>query len=109
MLDFMADPAEVTNRTANLVPRLRASAATTDYEAAYPEAAMRWLHEAGLCVAPLPKRWGGLGLNDSCAATEGCTRNLIDSDNLHLCSVTPVGASSVGATCTISDTCRTGE
>jgi Putative metal-binding motif len=51
----------------------------------------------------------GAGLNDSCAPTEGCLRNLIDSDNLHLCSVTPVGGGAAGATCSIASACRSGD
>ena len=46
------------------MPRLAESAALTDEAAAYPADAMRWLHEAGLCVAPLPLSSGGMGLND---------------------------------------------
>jgi hypothetical protein len=51
----------------------------------------------------------GTGLNDSCAVTEGCYRNLVDSDNLHLCSVLTTGASTTGQTCTLSSSCRTGD
>jgi hypothetical protein len=51
----------------------------------------------------------GTGLNDSCAVTEGCYRNLVDSDNLHLCSVLTTGASTTGQTCTASTSCRTGD
>lgn len=65
MRDVMAGAAGVVTLAANLVPKLQTSAATTDREGAYPTDAMRWLHEAGLCVAPLPQRWGGLGLNDA--------------------------------------------
>lgn len=52
---------------------------------------------------------GGAGLGDSCAATEGCLRNLVDSTNLHLCSVTPVGAGTTGAACSLSSQCRSGD
>ena len=41
-----------------------ASAALTDRQAAYPHDAMQWLHEHGLCTAPLPERLGGMGLNE---------------------------------------------
>jgi len=51
----------------------------------------------------------GQGLNDSCAAGEGCLRNLVDSDNLHLCSVLTVGAGTTGAACTLSSQCRSGD
>ena len=49
---------------ANLVPRLQASAPTTDTDGACPTEAMDWLHEAGLCSAPLPQPDSGPGLND---------------------------------------------
>lgn len=49
---------------ANLAPRLMDSAAATDRDGGYPTEAMRWLHAAGLCVAPLPQPFGGEGLND---------------------------------------------
>lgn len=41
-----------------------ASAALTDLEGAFPGDAMRWLHEHGLCTAPLPRHLGGMGLNE---------------------------------------------
>ena len=44
---------------ASLVPRLQASAPTTDTDGACPTEAMDWLHEAGLCSAPLPQPNGG--------------------------------------------------
>jgi hypothetical protein len=50
----------------------------------------------------------GLGLNDSCASTEGCYSPLIDSDNLSLCEVLPVGAGATGASCTVGSQCRSG-
>ncbi len=50
----------------------------------------------------------GAGLNDSCAVGEGCTRNIIDTDNLHLCSVVPTGTSTTGQSCSLSSSCRTG-
>ena len=49
---------------ASLLPRLQASALTTDTDGACPTEAMDWLHEAGLCSAPLPQPNGGPGLND---------------------------------------------
>ena len=49
---------------ARLAPRLMDSAATTDRDGGYPAEAMRWLHAAGLCVAPVPVPFGGQGLND---------------------------------------------
>ena len=51
----------------------------------------------------------GTGLNDSCQANEGCYRNLIDSANLHLCSVLTVGAKTPGQTCTAGTECRSGD
>lgn len=61
----MSQDVVAVSAAANLVPRLAASAAVTDEAAAYPADAMRWLYEAGLCVAPLPRGSGGLGLSDS--------------------------------------------
>jgi hypothetical protein len=52
---------------------------------------------------------GGAGLNDSCASGEGCYSNLVDSDNLKLCSVVPVGGSAAGATCSLATSCRSGD
>lgn len=60
----MSQEGVAVSAAANLVPKLAASAALTDEAAAYPADAMRWLHEAGLCVAPLPHSRGGLGLNE---------------------------------------------
>ncbi|MHB8872761.1 MAG: putative metal-binding motif-containing protein, partial [Myxococcaceae bacterium] len=51
----------------------------------------------------------GTGLNDSCAVGEGCSRNLIDSDNQHLCSVTPTNTKTTGATCSLASECRSGD
>ncbi|HEY1088571.1 MAG TPA: putative metal-binding motif-containing protein, partial [Archangium sp.] len=51
----------------------------------------------------------GAGLNDSCQANEGCFRNLIDTANLHLCSVLTVGTKAAGQSCTASSECRSGD
>ncbi|HEY0880384.1 MAG TPA: putative metal-binding motif-containing protein, partial [Archangium sp.] len=51
----------------------------------------------------------GSGLNDSCSTTEGCFRNLVDSDNLHLCTVLSTGSLTTGQTCTAASACRTGD
>ncbi|MFZ5470994.1 MAG: putative metal-binding motif-containing protein [Myxococcota bacterium] len=51
----------------------------------------------------------GAGLNDSCAVGEGCYRNLLDSDNLHLCSVLSTGSSTTGQACSGSSQCRSGD
>ena len=48
-----------------LSPRLMESAPSTDREGGYPAQAMRWLHAAGLCLAPVPVGLGGQGLNDN--------------------------------------------
>jgi hypothetical protein len=50
----------------------------------------------------------GLGLNDSCQPAEGCISNLIDSDDLSLCLVTPNGAGATGTTCALNTDCRSG-
>jgi hypothetical protein len=51
----------------------------------------------------------GTGLNDSCAVGEGCYRNLIDSDNLHLCSVLGTGGATTGQSCSMASQCRSGD
>lgn len=51
----------------------------------------------------------GIGLNDSCQAGEGCFRNLVDSANLHLCSVLTVGTKAAGQACALSSECRSGD
>lgn len=51
----------------------------------------------------------GTGLGDSCASGEGCLRNLVDSDNQHLCSVIAVGTGTTGSACTLSSQCRSGD
>ncbi|MDP3154218.1 MAG: putative metal-binding motif-containing protein [Archangium sp.] len=51
----------------------------------------------------------GGGLNDSCQANEGCFRNLIDSANLHLCSVLTIGTKTTGQACTAPSECRSGD
>ena len=51
----------------------------------------------------------GSGLNDSCQANEGCYRNLIDSTNLHLCSVLAIGTKTTGQACTAASECRSGD
>jgi hypothetical protein len=51
----------------------------------------------------------GTGLGDSCAASEGCLRNLVDSANLHLCSVLQVGGGATGSACALSSQCRSGD
>jgi alkylation response protein AidB-like acyl-CoA dehydrogenase len=48
-----------------LAPRLSAAAVAADRHAAYPWQPMAWLHEAGLCQAPLPTHLGGQGLNEA--------------------------------------------
>jgi hypothetical protein len=51
----------------------------------------------------------GIGLGDSCQANEGCLRNLIDSDNQHLCGVTTTGGGTTGSACSLSTQCRSGD
>jgi hypothetical protein len=50
----------------------------------------------------------GLGLNDSCAAGQGCNTNLIDSDDQSLCAVIATGAAATGAMCAVNSDCRSG-
>jgi alkylation response protein AidB-like acyl-CoA dehydrogenase len=59
------DEVKAVQSAANVAPRLMAAAAATDVDGAFPAEAMQWLHEAGLCVAPLPRSAGGQGLNDA--------------------------------------------
>jgi hypothetical protein len=48
----------------------------------------------------------GIGLNDSCAANEGCTSTLINTDKLQLCVAAPAGTKTVGQSCTAHSECR---
>jgi hypothetical protein len=56
----------------------------------------------------------GAGTKDSCASGQGCNRDLLDSDALHLCSVTATGAKTTGQACSANTAagdaeCRTGD
>lgn len=58
----MAEVTVAFSAAASLAPRLMDSAAASDRDGGYQAEAMRWLHAAGLCVAPVP--FGGQGLDE---------------------------------------------
>jgi alkylation response protein AidB-like acyl-CoA dehydrogenase len=57
--------AELLKSVAALIPGLMKEAANSDREAAFPSASVSMLSEAGLLMAPVPKEFGGFGLNDA--------------------------------------------
>jgi alkylation response protein AidB-like acyl-CoA dehydrogenase len=66
MTDMPRDPttslrtaADASRAAFDLAPRLMEAAPQTDVEGAFPEAAVRWLHETGLLSATLPVALGG--------------------------------------------------
>lgn len=64
-------------RLAELLPAMRDRAGAHDQDASFPAADMDGLREAGLLTAPLPERFGGLGVGTAPAGAATLARDIL--------------------------------